>query len=180
MDTTPLIKQLTKYAAYHRDPRNIATHYVGIPLIVFAVTCFLARPTFVVGSFTLAPVYFVAAAATAFYLRHDLRYGIVMGVVLAAMSYAALFIGALGTAAWLVTSIALFVGGWVIQFVGHYYEGKKPAFVDDLVGLIVGPLFVCAEVGFLLGLRNEVKHEIEKRVGAPKLRDMTASATTAK
>lgn len=177
---TPLIKQLTKYAAYHRDPRNIATHYVGIPLIVFGVTCFLARPTFIVGGFALAPVYFVAAAATAFYLRHDLRYGLVMAGTLAAMSYGAVMIGALSTTAWLATAIALFVGGWVIQFIGHYYEGKKPAFVDDLIGLLVGPLFVCAEVGFLLGLRNEVKEEIEKRVGAPRLRDMTASASAAK
>ena len=177
---TPLIKQLTKYAAYHRDPRNIATHYVGIPLIVFAVTCFLARPTFLVGGLVLAPVYFVAAAATAFYLRHDLRYGLIMGLVLSGLSYAALHVGALSTGVWLATSIALFVGGWVIQFVGHYYEGKKPAFVDDIIGLLVGPLFVCAEVGFLLGLRNEVKEEIEKRVGAPRLRDMSASAPAAK
>ena len=119
MDTSPLIKQLTKYAAYHRDPRNIATHYVGIPLIVFAVTCFLARPAFMVGGFVLAPTYFVAAAATAFYLRHDLRYGIVMGLVLAGLSYAALSVGALSTGAWLATSIGLFVGGWVSPFVGH-------------------------------------------------------------
>ena len=28
---------LVRYAAYHRDRRNIATHLVGIPLIVFAL-----------------------------------------------------------------------------------------------------------------------------------------------
>ena len=46
--------------------------------------------------------------------------------------------------------------GWVIQFVGHVFEGRKPAFVDDIMGLIIGPLFVVAEVGFALGLRREV------------------------
>lgn len=177
---TALIKQLTKYAAYHRDPRNIATHYVGIPLIVFAVTCFLARPGFELAGVALAPVWFVAAAATVFYLRHDVRYGLVMALVLAVMSYGALYVGALSTAAWLATSIALFVGGWVIQFIGHYYEGKKPAFVDDLIGLLVGPLFVCAEVGFLLGLRNEVKEAIEASVGAPRLRTLNGSPTLSK
>ena len=30
-----------------------------------------------------------------------------------------------------------FAGGWAIQFLGHAFEGKKPAFVDDLVGLLV-------------------------------------------
>ena len=46
---------LTKYAAYHRDPRNIATHFLGIPTIVFAVTAFLARPSFEVAGLPLAP-----------------------------------------------------------------------------------------------------------------------------
>src|SRR3546814_9523920 len=33
---------------------------------------------------------------------------------------------------WLGSGLGMFVLGWVIQFVGHYYEGRKPAFVDDL------------------------------------------------
>ena len=35
---------LTQYAAYHRDRRNIISHFVGVPLIVFAVGVLLARP----------------------------------------------------------------------------------------------------------------------------------------
>ena len=27
---------LSQYAAYHRDRRNIASHFVGVPMIVFA------------------------------------------------------------------------------------------------------------------------------------------------
>ena len=34
--------QLATYAAYHRDARNIATHFIGIPLIV--VTCWRCSP----------------------------------------------------------------------------------------------------------------------------------------
>src|SRR4029079_1180473 len=40
---------LSQYAAYHRDRRNIATHCVGVPLIVFAVGVLLARPSLGVG-----------------------------------------------------------------------------------------------------------------------------------
>ena len=47
---------------------------------------------------------------------------------------------------------AFFLLGWTFQFVGHYFEGRKPAFVDDLAGLLVGPMFVTAEVLFALGL----------------------------
>jgi len=28
---------MVQYAAYHRDLRNITPHYIGIPLIVFAI-----------------------------------------------------------------------------------------------------------------------------------------------
>ena len=32
-----LVEHLSQYAAYHRDRRNILSHFVGIPLIVIAV-----------------------------------------------------------------------------------------------------------------------------------------------
>ena len=32
-----LTDQLAQYGAYHRDPRNIATHIVGVPMIMLAV-----------------------------------------------------------------------------------------------------------------------------------------------
>ncbi len=65
------------------------------------------------------------------------------------------------TAVWLTWGVGLFLVGWVIQFVGHYYEGRKPAFVDDLIGLVIGPLFVVAEAGFLVGLGKKVEREVE-------------------
>ena len=49
--------------------------------------------------------------------------------------------------------------------VGHQFEGKKPAFVDDIMGLAIGPLFVLAELSFDLGLRKALKEEIERRSG---------------
>ena len=69
------------------------------------------------------------------------------------------------TAVWLAWGIGLFVVGWAIQFVGHIYEGRKPAFVDDLIGLIIGPLFVVAEAVFALGLRPELHAAITERAG---------------
>ena len=48
-----LVDQLSQYAAYHRDRRNIATHFVGIPLIVFAIGVLLARAEVSVGGVQL-------------------------------------------------------------------------------------------------------------------------------
>ncbi|KVD71304.1 hypothetical protein WS62_10710 [Burkholderia sp. ABCPW 14] len=161
-----LVDQLAQYAAYHRDARNIATHLVGIPMIVVAVTVLLSRPAFgVSGAFALTPAALVALAAVIFYLRLDLRFGVAMAVLLALSLWAGRALAAQTTALWLGAGLGLFLVGWVIQFVGHYFEGRKPAFVDDLVGLIVGPLFVVAEVAFFAGLRGEVRDEVERRVG---------------
>jgi uncharacterized membrane protein YGL010W len=57
------------------------------------------------------------------------------------------------------------VGGrchWIIQFIGHAFEGRKPAFLDDLKSLLVGPLFVVAELAFMLGLRRELEAAIRQ------------------
>jgi uncharacterized membrane protein YGL010W len=160
-----LTDQLTSYATYHRDRRNIATHFVGIPFIVLAIETLLARPAVAVFGVPVSPALLVVLGASVYYLKLDRRYGLAMSAV----SLAALAIGhglaSLSTAMWLASGIGLFVIGWVFQLVGHVFEGKKPAFVDDLVGLLVGPLFVLAEVGFALGLRLEVKGEIERRAG---------------
>ncbi|MEN0106752.1 MAG: hypothetical protein AAGC84_10030, partial [Pseudomonas sp.] len=55
-----------------------------------------------------------------------------------------------------------------------YYEGRKPAFVDDLSGLIVGPLFVVAELLFLVGIRDDVRVAIEERAGPTGIRGKDA------
>jgi uncharacterized membrane protein YGL010W len=160
-----LTQQLTKYAAYHRDPRNVATHFVGIPMIVVAVAVLLARPSFDVGGFAVSPALFAVGASVLYYLLLDVGLGLLMGVLLALSLWFANWSAAQGTAVWLSIGIGLFVVGWIIQFVGHYYEGRKPAFVDDITGLIIGPLFVVAEAMFMLGLRRPLQEAIEAEVG---------------
>ena len=40
---------LAQYAAYHRDRRNIVSHFVGVPMIVFSIGVLLARPALSAG-----------------------------------------------------------------------------------------------------------------------------------
>ena len=158
-----LTDQLTQYAYYHQDARNINSHFVGVPMIVMAVVTLLSRPVIAVDGLPLSVALIAAVLTTMFYLRLDLRFGVVLGVVLALMLSGGQWLAAQTTALWLGVGLGLFVVGWVIQLVGHYYEGKKPAFVDDMVGLLIGPLFVTAELGFLLQMRLELKAEIHRR-----------------
>jgi uncharacterized membrane protein YGL010W len=76
--------------------------------------------------------------------------------------------------AWLAWGLGTFIIGWIIQFIGHYYEGRKPAFVDDLVGLLVGPMFVTAEALFALGWNKPLHAEIERRAGPTHLRNLVS------
>lgn len=92
-------------------------------------------------------------------------FGIVMSVFLGACLLLGQLLAAQTTAIWLLWGIGLFVVGWVFQFVGHNYEGKKPAFVDDIMGPAIGPIFAAAELAFELGLRKDVQHAVEARVG---------------
>lgn len=156
-----LVENLSQYAAYHRDSRNIVTHFVGIPMIVLAVTMLLSRPYVDIAGVALSPALLLAVVSSAYYLRLDLRFGLVMSALLAVSVYVSAVVATQPTMFWLVSGIGLFVIGWVFQFIGHFYEGKKPAFVDDVMGLIIGPLFVVAEFAFLFGLRKEIQIQIE-------------------
>ena len=160
-----LTDQLSQYAAYHRDQRNLMTHLVGIPMIVVAVTTLLGRPAVLLGVLALSPALLVAVATAIYYLRLDLRLGAAMTVLLVIAVALGQWIAGMATAAWLAAGLALFFVGWAFQFVGHHYEGRKPAFVDDVVGLLIGPLFVTTEVVFMLGWRRELQQAIEDRCG---------------
>ena len=165
--------QLTQYAAYHRDARNIATHFVGIPLIVVAVIVLLSRPAFAVGGFTASPALVAAALAAAYYLRLDRALGALMTVLLGLGVWFGVWAGAQSTSLWLALGLGSFVLGWAIQFVGHAWEGRKPAFLDDVVGLIIGPLFVVAELLFAMGFLPALRERIERRAGGIRHRATT-------
>ncbi len=169
---------LSQYAQYHRDRRNIATHFVGVPLIVMAVGTLLSRAAVEISgqTITLAMVVWVIAG-----LWYVTRGSFTLGV---AVSMKAGILFALGSlfsggslVSWLAWGLGIFFVGWVIQFVGHYYEGRKPAFVDDLVGLLVGPMFVTAEAMFLLGWNKPLLAEIEGVAGPTIIRDLTKAKT---
>ncbi|MGX0893559.1 putative membrane protein YGL010W [Pseudomonas sp. ADAK2 TE3594] len=171
-----LVDHLSQYAAYHRDPRNIASHFVGIPLIVVAVAVLLSRPEWSLAGAWVSPAVLLALASAWFYLRLELRLGVLMTGLLGLSVWLGHVLAQQSTFIWLASGIGMFVVGWAIQFVGHHYEGRKPAFIDDVTGLIVGPLFVVVEAGFLLGLRGELKREIEERAGPVALRNHHSAA----
>ncbi|KAA0696664.1 DUF962 domain-containing protein [Halopseudomonas laoshanensis] len=157
--------QLSQYAAYHRDARNIATHFIGIPMIVVGVAVLLSRPAIELAGIAVSPALLAGLAASFYYLKLDWFLGAIMSVLMALSVWAGALLAAESTALWLSAGVGLFVVGWVFQFIGHFWEGKKPAFIDDVAGLIIGPLFVVAEALFMLGALPKLRATIEGRAG---------------
>ncbi len=168
--------QLANYAAYHRDRRNIATHLVGVPMIVLSVVILLARPAIEVAGLSVTPAIVALIAAGIYYLLLDISLGLGLVAAIGIMAWVGQMVAAASTPTWLMAGIGMFVFGWIIQFIGHYYEGRKPAFVDDILGLLIGPLFVLAEAVFMFGGRAGLQAAIEARVGPTLPRRRQSSA----
>jgi len=172
------IDLMCQYADYHRDRRNIVTHFVGIPLIVFAIGVLLARVPLHWGGHESHLGWLFWAVSTAWYLsRGALTLGLATALSIAFLMALATPFATLPGGSWLSVGLGSFFIGWVFQFVGHYYEGRKPAFVDDLVGLLVGPMFVVGEALFALGWGKDMLEEIESRCGPTRLRDLSQPLT---
>jgi uncharacterized membrane protein YGL010W len=131
---------IDEYGDYHRDRRNLVCHEIGIPLIVLAIIALL-RLVALPGHLTLAAVAVVALEA--YYII------VFWGVNRAAVLLAIAGLIVLSFVAYFVTwpiAVAAFVVGWIFQFVGHAYEGKSPAFLTNLLHLLVGPLWVASHL----------------------------------
>ena len=172
----PATAQMVQYAHYHRDRRNIATHLVGVPLIFMAIGMMLTQPQWAVGSVLLTTAWLVWGLTSLWYLsRGAWLLGLATVLVNGALMWAAyrtpVWVAWMGwpllqdQPLWLL-GLAVFFLGWVIQFIGHWFEGRKPAFVDDVVGLLVGPMFVVGEVLMALGLLRRMHHDIHRLAGS--------------
>ena len=155
-------RQLAIYASYHRDERNRATHFIGIPAIVFSILVPLA----LVQDSGISAAMLVALLAVLGWIALDRTIGFAMLIVMVPMLAVAEWVARTygsGTA-WLVFAI-FFIGGWAFQLIGHVWEGRRPALADNLFQAFIGPMFIMAEVLMALGLKRDLKAVID---GAPR------------
>ena len=174
----PAVDLLKQYAEYHRDRRNILTHCVGVPMIVFALGVLLSRPTVMVGGLALTPTWGAFVLVALWYLtRGHLGIGAATAGGMGLLLLLAHRVNGEGLGPWLTWSLGFFALGWAIQFIGHYYEGRKSVFVDDIVGLLVGPMFVTLEMLAPWGLFRGLMAQVERHAGPTVMRDLAHPAT---
>jgi uncharacterized membrane protein YGL010W len=157
-----LSEQVSAYEAYHHDLRNKLTHFVGVPLVTFSIFLFLGWLRF--AHYPAVPF----TGATLFYVIVFLYYLVLdwkIALLQAPFTHFLLWL-ADRVAVWpfqesLAVFLAAFVGGWIIQLVGHAMEGRRPALADNILQIFNAPLFLTVEVVNALSGRANATSQTE-------------------
>jgi uncharacterized membrane protein YGL010W len=157
---TTLKEQLQSYGAYHHNPRNKLTHFIGVPLVTFSIFLVLGWFRFVHAPdwpITGATIFYLVVFV--YYMRLDWSVALLQAPVNLLLLWLADRAAVLPFRQSLIVFFATFVLGWVVQLAGHAIEGKRPALADNLLQIFNAPLFLTAEVLFLLGFRRDLREE---------------------
>ncbi len=135
---------LNEYAASHRNPRNKILHRICVPAILLSALGLLRMLSF--GDAALNGCTIAMALMLLYYGALSWRLSLGM-VLMFALIYVPIelswrTLGGLHAP----LMIAVFVIAWIGQFIGHEIEGAKPSFFKDLQFLLIGPLWLLADL----------------------------------
>ena len=160
-----LMDILTGYAASHQHPVNIFVHMIGIPTIMLGVLIPLSWVSIEIDGFPLSLAHLVVFGFFVFYLTLDAVFAMVFLVFAMGLTLLASWIAALPMATSGLIAAALFFGGYAAQFIGHAIEKSMPVLVKHPVQAnLAAPFFTVVELFKLLGLRDELFDEVQRRV----------------
>ncbi len=127
---------LAEYSLSHRHPANRIIHTVCVPAILFASIALLWN----VHLLGLRAAYLAMVLVAPFYLALGWRASIIMA---GQFLLCVLILSVWSRAVPLLPSVAgIFGAAWIGQFVGHAIEGRRPKFLQDVMFLLIGPLWV--------------------------------------
>lgn len=169
--------QMSIYAAYHQDARNKATHFIGVPMIIISLFIPLAWLRVEAGGFAITGAMVFAAVVLTYYFFLDVPLALATSAFTIAFLLGADWLARQGALAGWLGFAVLFVGGWIIQLVGHAFEGRKPALADNLFQIFIAPIFLCAEVFFALGYKPRLHAAVQER--AMRMREAARTGTHA-
>ena len=133
----------------------VTTLYATLGGVEAVIWTDVVQAIVLIGGALLALV--VAVVAAAGWTALDLGVGLIMAAIMLPAWYAAeALAGALGPASTWVAFGVMFVGGWALQFLGHHYEGKRPALLDNVFQAFIGPMFLVAETLVASGYRADL------------------------
>ncbi|MFT5139840.1 MAG: YGL010W-like membrane protein [Lysobacterales bacterium] len=148
---------LDEYSESHRNLTNKTIHWIAVPLILWAIIALLWSIPFPfetgIESFPLNWATILLALAQVYWFRLSLSLG--LGMLLLNTMLIQFIVLLPQLSSWPLWQIALlvFVGAWLLQFIGHAIEGKRPSFFKDLQFLLIGPAWLMAFIYRSLGIR---------------------------
>ncbi len=154
-------EQLQTYKQQHTNHLNRLLHYIGIPAILFSILMLLNWISLDIARTWIIPFsWFLILGGLVYYYLLNVRLAMLMTVIIIPITFIAILIARpTPTMFSSVLFLILFVGGWILQFAGHYFEKSKPAFLQSLTQLLIAPLFLVLE---LLALFKLDQYVIEK------------------
>lgn len=141
---------LDEYSASHLNPINKRLHWICVPAIVFSIWCALSAIP--LGSALINPASVVALLAMTYYVFISWRLAIGIGLGFVVMYAGVSSLHAMMGVYIVAAAAAIFVVAWIGQFIGHHIEGAKPSFFKDLQFLMIGPLWLLADLYRRLGI----------------------------
>lgn len=157
-------EQARFYAQCHQKPITLYTHFVGIPLIIFAVMVLLGFIKIVIpGVFEISIATIATLLVLIYYFYLQWKLALAITPILIFLLWIAHWFSYLGPTKVGLWAFGLtFVLGWALQLVGHIIEDKKPAFVSNLCQLVIAPLYLVAELFFMMNWLPELQAEIHQ------------------
>jgi uncharacterized membrane protein YGL010W len=147
-----------EYSESHRNATNKFIHWICVPLIFWTILGFISyipTPNIYLKYFGFLSVasFIAIILVTVFYFRLSWRIAIIMVFVMLLMEhFVSLANVTFGKKSW-IFFLAVFVITWILQFVGHKIEGKKPSFLKDLQFLLIGPIWLLSFILKKLGIK---------------------------
>jgi uncharacterized membrane protein YGL010W len=166
-----LAEQMGFYQRYHTKMNNKVTHMVGIPLIVFSILIPLGWVQILIPNLLHTNLAWTILTLTViYYLFLDLFMALGMALIFIVLTLiASIFYQGGPSLLGLYVFLGCFVTGWILQLIGHMFEKRKPAFMANLFQLIIGPIFILAEVVFILGYRRNLHQKVMDIASKPEL-----------
>ena len=136
-----------EYAESHRNKTNKLIHWLCVPLIFWSILGFISiipAPHFCASYFGCISIVSLVAVVlvSLFYFKLSWKIALIMIFAMLLMEHLVYGINVhFTTKSWIVF-LSIFIITWILQFVGHKIEGKKPSFLKDLQFLLIGPIWL--------------------------------------
>jgi uncharacterized membrane protein YGL010W len=157
-------ERMAGYAAYHKDSRNKLTHFFGVPMVYYSPLIAIGWIRFELLGVDASVAWILFAITMLWYFTLDFGLAMIMTLISIPIMIFCDYASRLPFSESLTIFLVVKLGGWVIQLVGHVFEGRRPALVDNLVQALMAPLFLIAEVLFFFGIRKSLQKEVDSRV----------------